>query len=183
MRWLDSTDLQFAFENGLSEGRVERAHLYFYTCNLSLSRKLVRDAGGFNEAFPYPALEDSELAMRLCRIGFLLDYRPSALAWNARPMSLEDFCQRMALVGESTVILRSITGDADDELESLPIIEPRWRTVARWCLKGVASLVPIDPVLEMHYKSAIWQSQIRGIRRGYERVSAWHDSSHSTTQA
>ncbi|HEX4863626.1 MAG TPA: hypothetical protein VFV02_06115, partial [Acidimicrobiales bacterium] len=56
----------------------------------------------------YAAFEDSELAVRLHKSGFTLEYRPAALAWNTRPINLEQFCARMEKVGESRVILQHL---------------------------------------------------------------------------
>lgn len=177
MRWLDTVDLQFAYESDLVEGRIDRAHRYFYTCNLSLSRDLICQSGGFNEAFPYPALEDTEMAIRLCRMGFQLDYRPAAVAWNSRPITLKDFCHRMTLVGESSVILRALDNDSETDSDPLPTTESRWRRISRQLLKGVACVAPVGPIPELYYQSEIWQSQIAGIRKGYARVATWDQSS------
>jgi glycosyltransferase involved in cell wall biosynthesis len=175
MRWLDTVDLQFAFESDLVEGPVERPHAHFYTCNLSLSRHSVIDVGGFNESFPYPALEDTELAVRLCRRGFRLDYRPSALAWNARPISLKTFCRRMEMVGESSVILRSVrVSQEEDAPEALIVRDPRFRKLARMLWRPLSWVLPLTSVRARYYRARTWQSQVDGILRAQERLS-WPD--------
>lgn len=179
MRWLDSVDLQFAFESDLVEGPVQSPHNHFYTCNLSLSRRAVLEVGGFNETFPYPAHEDTELAMRLCGRGFRLDYRPSALAWNSRPISLSDFCRRMEMVGESSVILRALTPDASSPAEP-PIGESRLQGRVRnifWA--SVSSVIPVESLRSRYYRSRIWSSQVSGIMRAQQRIGAVPVTEHS----
>jgi GT2 family glycosyltransferase len=108
MRWLDGSGLQFGYDTWLHEGPVQPAAAAFYTCNLSMHRSLLRVAGAFDERFPYPAYEDMELAWRLERHGFRLEYRPEAQAYHARAIDLPTFKSRMAKVAESAVLLREV---------------------------------------------------------------------------
>jgi hypothetical protein len=62
----------------------------------------------FDESFPYPAFEDSDLGWRLQRAGFELYYHPEARVLHARQFRLEDFTGRMRRVGESAAILRRV---------------------------------------------------------------------------
>lgn len=131
MRWLDSTTLQFAFES-MAPGQVEHPWEAFYTCNLSLPRRMLEDAGGFDERFPYPAFEDIDMGLRLARAGFRLVYVPAALAWHSRAVTLEVFCRRMKTVGESAVLLREAQPDLPFEMPLDAQVPPRWqRAVAR----------------------------------------------------
>jgi glycosyltransferase involved in cell wall biosynthesis len=109
MRWLDRSGLQFAYDTWLREGPVEAPASAFYTANLSMSRQLILDAGGFDERFPYPAYEDLELAQRLTTQGLRMHYRPAALAYHRRAIDLPTFIQRMVRVGESAVLMRAIS--------------------------------------------------------------------------
>ncbi len=106
LRWLDRSGLQFGYDTWLREGPVEPPYAAFYTANVSLRRDLLIDVGGFDERFPYAAYEDMELAFRLSRRGFHLDYRPAAQAFHTRSIDLAGFCARMTRVGESAALLR-----------------------------------------------------------------------------
>jgi GT2 family glycosyltransferase len=94
MRWLDRSGLQFAYETWLREGPIEPPYGAFYTANLSMHRAVFDEVGGFDERFPYPAWEDMELAWRLHRAGFRLEYRPSARAFHTRAIDLATFRRR-----------------------------------------------------------------------------------------
>jgi hypothetical protein len=120
MRWLDRSGLQFAYDTWLREGPVPPAAA-FYTANLSLPRRLVTDAGGFDERFPFAAYEDLEIATRLTDRGLRMDYRPDALAYHRRAIDLQTFAQRMTRVGESAELMRAISPEFeidDNELRS-----------------------------------------------------------------
>ncbi len=121
MHWLDRSGLQFAYDTWLREGPVDPPYAAFYTANLSVPRALLLQAGGFDERFPSPAYEDMELAFRLHRLGMRMHYRPQALAFHARPIDLDTFRRRMAMVARSTTVLRATAPDFpldDDALVS-----------------------------------------------------------------
>lgn len=164
MRWLDAGDVQFDFAS-MTEGPVEPPWKAFYTCNVSLGRRMLLDAGGFDERFPYPAYEDTELALRMSGRGFHLDYRPSALAWHARPITLGDFRLRMVKVGEAAMVLRRI----QPELAAHVDIEgPRargWRRPARRAALVAGPLLARTPLRERYYQQAVSQAFCAGVER------------------
>jgi GT2 family glycosyltransferase len=166
MRWLDTTDLQFAFDTWMRDGPIDRPWEAFYTCNLSMSAEMLAEVGGFDERFPYPAFEDIELGVRLARKGFRLEYRPQALAWNARPITIEDFCRRMERVGESSTLLKRAQPDLPFEL---PPIDPTerigLREIARWSLPFFAAVVPSERIRARNYRSKIGKAYRRGTGR------------------
>lgn len=109
MRWLDGVPLQFAFAQ-MTEGKQADPSGAFYTCNVSITRRLFDAAGGFDERFPFAAYEDKEFALRLIERGFELDYRRAPLAWNSRPITLEQFCARMKLAAQSALVFEEARG-------------------------------------------------------------------------
>jgi glycosyltransferase involved in cell wall biosynthesis len=111
MHWLDTSGLQFAYDTWLREGPVDPPYGAFYTANLSMHRELLVAEDGFDERFPYPAFEDIELAFRLTKRGFHLDYRPSARGFHTRAMALRGFRARMRKVGESAELIRRAAPD------------------------------------------------------------------------
>jgi GT2 family glycosyltransferase len=170
MRWLDTTDLQFAYSR-MSEGPVESPWKAFYTCNLSLRREILVEAGGFDERFPYPAYEDIELAIRLSRSGFHLTFRPDALAWHGRDISENDFCRRMRMVGESAVILGTAQPDFPDLPPTIPTRLGRTRRLIRQAQANLAS-VPIRRVRERAYQALIDAAFDEGVIAGQRRISS-----------
>jgi hypothetical protein len=171
MRWLDAGDAQFAFAS-MAEGRIEPPWQAFYTCNVSLARKLLVETGGFDERFPYPAYEDTELAHRLAPRGFHLEYRPSALAWHGRPITLAEFRARMVKVGEAAVLL----GQLRPELAATVDLDaPRargWRRVARSAALAAGPVLAHSGLRFRYYEQAVSHSFCTGVDRGRSRLQA-----------
>lgn len=105
MRWLD-TGPQFAYEL-ISPGAVDVAE-YLYTAHVSLKRAAFESVGGFDARFPYAAVEDIELGMRLAARGVTLDYHPELLVLHSHATTLERWLERMRLVGRSAALLERI---------------------------------------------------------------------------
>lgn len=170
MRWLDTTDLQFAYWR-MKEGLVEPPWDAFYTCNLSLPRAILAQVGGFDERFPYAAYEDAELAIRLSKVGFRLEYRPKAVAWHAREMTLQSFCERMKRVGEAAVILTSLQSDfrvlkPTDFRESSVV-----HRVALRLLKPAALALPNYKLRNKYYHAIINEAFRQGVAKGRSRIA------------
>jgi glycosyltransferase involved in cell wall biosynthesis len=106
MAWLEDGGPQFAY-GALEPGPVA-ADTYFYTPNLSIKRATLERAGGFDERFPYAAMEDNELSIRLARAGLVLDYAPELLVWHDHPTALPDSLRRMRRIGSSAALVREL---------------------------------------------------------------------------
>jgi glycosyltransferase involved in cell wall biosynthesis len=132
MRWLDSGP-QFAYEL-LEAGPVDVAS-YFYTAQVSLKKATFDAAGGFDVRFPYAAVEDVELGMRLAARGVVLDYHPELVVLHSHPTTLERWLDRMRLVGRSVALLERIQPHARSATISRPI---GFRYA---CVRAVAPLV------------------------------------------
>jgi glycosyltransferase involved in cell wall biosynthesis len=117
MRWLD-TGPQFAYEL-LSPGRVDVAG-YFYTAHVSLKREAFQAVGGFDTRFPYAAVEDMEIGVRLRRHGVTLDYHPELLVVHSHATTLDRWLERMRLVGRSAALLERIHPDDPSPTVSMP---------------------------------------------------------------
>lgn len=162
MRWLDRSGLQFAYDTWLREGPVDPPYAAFYTANLSVHRELLVAAGGFDERFPYAAFEDMELAFRLTKRGFRMDYRPQARAFHTRAMALPDFSARMAKVGESAELMRRAAPEfpLDDS-------ELRGQDVGKLELlrRRVGARSGTDAALARYYWAAVGRAYAAGRRR------------------
>jgi cellulose synthase/poly-beta-1,6-N-acetylglucosamine synthase-like glycosyltransferase len=100
MRWLDESGIQFSY-NELLCGAVPHWR-HFYTSNLSLKTKLLRE-NPFNESFTKAAAEDIELGYRLeQQCGLEVVFIADALAYHLHPTSFRQACKRMFDVGMST---------------------------------------------------------------------------------
>jgi GT2 family glycosyltransferase len=166
MRWLDGTDLQFTYGTSLQPGRVPRPEDAFYTCNLSLSRSLFDEAGGFDESFPYPAYEDVELGHRLAAAGFVLDYTPEAMAFHNRPITLAEFRRRMEFVAESAVRIDRIHPGIVGPLVPLP--DGLGAAAVRVVARAACAVRPVwgsRDVRARHYWAEVHHALAVGMRR------------------
>lgn len=126
MRWLDSGGTQFHFFE-IEAGRVDPAN-YFYSSHLSLSRTAFEAVGGFDERFPYAAIEDTDLGSRLTDWGLHLEYHPELLVWHDHPTTLERSLARMERVGVSAAQYNSLKPGRPHEAIG-QATGPRWRAL------------------------------------------------------
>lgn len=71
----------------LGEGPTNLSGGVFLTCNCAYRRAALIDAGGFDETFPYPAFEDTELAARIGLLGEII-WQPAAIVIHPqRPLT------------------------------------------------------------------------------------------------
>jgi FkbM family methyltransferase len=84
----------------------------FYTCNLSIPRQALLDAGMFDESFTGPAAEDIELGYRLFQRGYGVVYEPKCVAWHYHDMTPARFCRTHRTRGEAAVTLMLRQPDA-----------------------------------------------------------------------
>lgn len=167
MRWLDSTDLQFAYQTWLRAGPVAQPSRAFYTSNLSVRREFVLSVGGFDERLRM--YDDIELGIRLEGAGLTLDYRPEALAWHARPITRRDFVRKMTLAARGAVLLDELHPDAG--YDPTGMLAARRSTVTRSMLRAVAPIAP--RMLGKDLRSAwYWAEVAHGWERGLAQVSA-----------
>src|SRR5438045_7374547 len=77
MDWLEASGLRFAYHTIRENEGLPGA--FFYTSNTSAKAALVVEAGGFEGPYPYAAHEDTDLGVRMERVGMQLAYDPAAL--------------------------------------------------------------------------------------------------------
>ncbi len=148
MRWLD-TGPQFAYEL-LSPGPVDVAG-FFYTAHVSLKKAAFDAAGGFDVRFPYAAVEDMEIGLRLREGGVMLDYRPELVVLHSHETTLERWLERMRLVGRSAALLERMYPDNPSPTVSMP-------TGARYAV--VRAAAPIFDRLD-HFGAPQWFQELR----------------------
>lgn len=100
--WLHGSTFLFP-QNMLRPGQLcDAAH--FITCNLSISREAVLDAGSFDPAFRVG--EDTELGIRLASKGYRVKYHPAAQASHEHvEFTTEDLLRRARTYGPVHVAL------------------------------------------------------------------------------
>jgi len=136
MDWLGRT-FQFGYA-ALEAGRIP-ARRAFWTAHVSVRRGLFQRAGGFDTRFPWAAVEDVELGLRLERLGGWLDYHPELLVLHTHPTELGPSLERSRRVGRSAALLHELHPDwSDRELAAargpkwlgLRLSAPAWRALA-----------------------------------------------------
>jgi GT2 family glycosyltransferase len=102
---LENSDFLFYYH------RMKRLHQYnyemFYTCNISIKRQAVLDAGMFDEDFTGPAGEDLELGYRLEKMGYKVLYEPGCVAWHDHKLTPRTFCKTYITRGNGAATLYS----------------------------------------------------------------------------
>lgn len=103
MRFLEGRGRAFFFDYlDLPEG-TPISGSKFYTCNVSIKRKLYEEVGGFDENFPFASHEDLEYGLRLERAGMRLVYDASAVGYHWHELNLRGTVRRVYLNGRSSV--------------------------------------------------------------------------------
>lgn len=79
----------------LGEGPSNKTGGVYLTCNCAYLRNVLIQAGGFDETFPYPAFEDTELAARVQQIGRII-WQPEAVVIHPqRPLTLHSIIKKL----------------------------------------------------------------------------------------
>jgi O-antigen biosynthesis protein len=98
------TSSPFFFPQATLQAGQYWEYTYFVTCNLSVARQAVLDAGSFDPQFR--VAEDSDLGLRLSRIGFGINYLPEAAAIHQHlPFTVSDLIHRAEIYGRTQLLL------------------------------------------------------------------------------
>jgi glycosyltransferase involved in cell wall biosynthesis/GT2 family glycosyltransferase len=98
----EQTSLIFAYN------QMEKHHKYnyrfFWTCNISIKKQAIIDAGMFDEDFSEPMMEDTELGYKLQKIGYEVLFFPEAKAEHYDfSFSPEKFAKRQQMSARNIV--------------------------------------------------------------------------------
>jgi glycosyltransferase involved in cell wall biosynthesis len=159
LRYINEMGLQFGY--GLIESPDDVPFNFLYTSNLSLPRVLLREAP-FDEGFPFPAWEDTELAYRLTRNCELrLAYEQRARTAHDHPTDIRRFGQRQRRAGYCAVVFARKHPEMGDFVGvgagGLPPRSPHWRVVLLTELAQALHHLPFETprvwehVLRLHY--------------------------------
>lgn len=79
----------------LGEGPTNKSGGVYLTCNCAYRRDALFQVGGFDETFPYPAYEDTELAACMKQIGQIV-WQPDAIIIHPqRPLTLKTIMKKL----------------------------------------------------------------------------------------
>jgi GT2 family glycosyltransferase len=80
----------------LGEGPTNLEGGVFLTCNMAYRRSALEAVGGFDETFPYPAYEDTDLAARITESGKRILWEPRAIMLHPqRPLTLRTVFKKL----------------------------------------------------------------------------------------
>lgn len=102
MQWLENSGELFGVP--FTRPGLQLPPQYFYMANTSLKRSFLQSAGEFDEDFPYDAMDDWEMGLRLQRLGMRNLYLPEATATHEHIIDLPERCRAMRQAGETAAI-------------------------------------------------------------------------------
>lgn len=80
----------------LGEGPTNKSGGVYLTCNCAYRRDVLLKAGGFDESFPFPAYEDTELAARAQEFGKIV-WQPEAIVIHPeRPLTMQGVLKKLS---------------------------------------------------------------------------------------
>lgn len=175
MKWLDSTSLQFDYNNITHNQMVN--YRYFYTSNVSLKKSfLLKSNEFFSCSFPFAAYEDAELGYRLEKLGLEIIYNAKAKAGHKHSFVFESFLDRMEKVGRSAFVFYSLHPELKDEL--YPPYMRNFKFKIKFLLYGslynLCRLTHGDFFREKYWLIKIFKAYING----YERQKSKNISSN-----
>jgi Glycosyltransferase like family 2 len=165
MHWLEHGGPQFPFDT-LQAGPVEPAK-YLFTSNVSVPRADLEAVGGFDERFPFAAVEDAELGVRLQQHGTRLTYDPALLVHHDHPQDPVAYVGRMERSGASAALLHAL--HPGDTTATLATDGPRWGLLRRLypVLRPAAGLP-----LPSRLAPTVWSAAcVAGYARGLDRAT------------
>lgn len=101
--FLEHSTLVFAYPI-MKAGQLYN-YRFFWTCNISIRKQAIVDAGMFDEDFKEPMAEDTELGYRLEKMGYYVLYHPDALTIHEHSMDINGFAKRQRMCGRNVVLL------------------------------------------------------------------------------
>lgn len=126
LRWINEYGAQFGY--ALIDDPTSVRFNFFYTSNISLSRRFFLELGGFREDFPAAAWEDIEFAYRAVDAGMSLRYLPRAKTTHHHRVDVASFCRRQRTSGRSAAIFASLHPELENFLAVACATRPGFAT-------------------------------------------------------
>ncbi len=178
MRWLETGGRHYFFNYAAMREGVALDPIFFYTCNISIKRDLIKSTGFFDESFPFAAHEDLEYGYRLQAHGMRLYYDRKAVGYHWHPLDLRGVTRRIYLMGHSSVLFWK---KAPDRASGM-------RRLCRRVIRNGIGLVPVS-ILVRHMicpgdggntRDTPWRWRFllalafwRGMHDGYKNITPW----------
>lgn len=162
-RWLERSGTQFALSS-LEPGFVAPSR-YFYCAHVSLSREFLLAAGGFDSRFPFAAVEDIELGLRLGDRGLQLDYHPEVVVVHDHVPTLQSSIRRAERVGQSAALFAALHRHR---------LHPDLRPVTGWRRNAIVAAAPLGRLVEgapmpVSLRERLWRLlHLAAYVKGYE---------------
>lgn len=133
---------------------------YFHTMNLSLDRRWIDEGSRFDEEFPDPAFEDTDLGYRLAKDGLLISLAYDAILYHVHHFTVEEYIRKSEMRGRSAQRFC----DLHPELRDRIISEYKENARRTSGLKGMAKRM-----LGHYDELELWEARIaEAFLRGYQ---------------
>ncbi len=109
------TGTQFGFHQ--IQDPENAGYKVFYTSNISLKTRFLKNKDLFNPKFVHAAYEDIEFGYRMENQGLKIKYNKKALAYHEHPMTYDSVCKRLYKCGQMEVVFFQL----HPELASTPL--------------------------------------------------------------
>ena len=104
--------------------RDDLPYNFFFTGNVSIPRKLLEDAGLFDESFPGYSGEDTELGYRLKKMGVRFIHEPLAIGEHYDIETLESLLFKSRQMGRAAFVLARLHPELSRELSVAGLLAP-----------------------------------------------------------
>ncbi|MFP4528467.1 MAG: glycosyltransferase [Candidatus Kapaibacterium sp.] len=103
VNFMQRSSMVFAYP--VMKGGEVYPYRFFWTCNISIERSALIEAGKFDEDFSDPMIEDTELGWRLEKLGWRVLYLPEARSMHHHSIDAVQFARRQWMSGKNSVKL------------------------------------------------------------------------------
>lgn len=107
---------------------------YLWSCNFAIQRQLFESMGGFDERFPYAAMEDVDLRQRLTKAGYSFSFIKSASVCH--PWRHRGGWDKLQQHQESTLIYLSIHPEESAKINSNYYLWRTFRSFVKYTVPG-----------------------------------------------
>jgi GT2 family glycosyltransferase len=119
----------------LEESPINSKGGNLWSCNFAIRRKLFEKMGGFDETFPYAAVEDMEFRVRLEKAGVRMVFLENAVVVHPwRKLSVAGYLAQHARHRKSHLLMRSLHPDYRSYFTAWNVV----KDIARYYVKNFA---------------------------------------------
>lgn len=108
---------------------------YLWSCNFAIQKQLFESLAGFDERFPYAAMEDVDLGFRLTQMGQKFSFVKAASVCH--PWRTTDDCKKLKQHQESTFIYLSLHPEESVKINSVYYLRWIWNSFIKDIWPGI----------------------------------------------